>query len=407
MKILIVDDQSAKAEQLAKFISSKWPEIELLNATSATEGFRMLSSVGADIVLLDVVLPLNFGDTASEEGSLWFVKEVRRKIPALSMPFIVGTTQYADSIAKVQEDFRNDLWSIAYVHISDERWAGQIEQAIRIAKSNVARVSLVGRENGETFDIAILTALKSPEYSELVSALGGGGEQIFLSDTGEKWLKFKLKRDDGTDVSILAACVEDMGMTAMASLTTKVAIIGRPKILFLVGIMAGNKSRVGLSDLIIIESTWNFQAGKLTEKGFCPDISPLSCDFLLSRAIGNIIPANFPVQFWQSWSGVKPQQIAKVHPGDVACSPFVVADGKMFVELEDGQKRKILGLEMEAYGCYDAARRLGDMAPSVVCVKSVCDFGDGEKADQHQTYCAALSAAAVVLVIRDSRLKLS
>jgi nucleoside phosphorylase len=73
-----------------------------------------------------------------------------------------------------------------------------------------------------------------------------------------------------------------------------------------------------------------------------------------------------------------------------------VADGKTFSRLEDEQKRKVIGLEMEAFGLYDAVRRLGSIAPEVICVKAVCDFGDGAKNDKYQTYCAALSAAAAV-----------
>ena len=72
---------------------------------------------------------------------------------------------------------------------------------------------------------------------------------------------------------------------------------------------------------------------------------------------------------------------------------------QIFEELES-QKRKVYGLEMEAFGCYDAARRLGDLAPEVVCLKSVCDFGDGEKNDKFQKYCAALSASVCMQIVR-------
>lgn len=62
-----------------------------------------------------------------------------------------------------------------------------------------------------------------------------------------------------------------------------------------------------------------------------------------------------------------------------------------------------VSVQLELYGNgASAVRRLGALAPEVICVKSVCDFGDGAKNDKYQTYCAALSAAAAVSFIRTS-----
>ena len=130
----------------------------------------------------------------------------------------------------------------------------------------------------------MIAALRNPEFSELMSALGGG-EQVSLEETHETWLKCRVKKRNGEVLSVLAASADEMGMTAMASLVTKVCISCRPQRIILVGIMAGNPERVGLSDLIVIESTWNFQVGKLTENGFQPDVKSLSCSFNLANAL--------------------------------------------------------------------------------------------------------------------------
>lgn len=401
MKILIVDDQIEKAERLANIVREVSPRTEILHATNASDGFRSLLEFRPHLVLLDIVLPINLNDNeTNESGSLWFVHEVKRKVSGRPLPFIVGTTQYAESLARVQETFRNNLWSVVYVHESESRWTQQIQQAVRFAESNAERLSFESARTANEADVAVIAALRNPEFSELVSALGGG-VQVSLDETQEIWLKCRLKRADGTDLNVLAASADEMGMTAMASLITKICISCRPKRVILVGIMAGNPERVGLSDLIVIESTWNFQVGKLTENGFQPDVKSLACSYSLANGIMNAIDEKFFLDFWASWSSHdRPQQIAKIHKGDVACSPFVVADGKTFSNLEKEQKRKVLGLEMEAFGLYDAVRRLGTLAPEVLCVKSVCDFGDGVKDDRYQTYCAALSAAAAVKFIR-------
>lgn len=376
------------------------PTASIQHASCASDGFRALAANGAHLVLLDVVLPLNLGETESEEGSIWFVHEVKRKCSSFPMPLVVGTTQFADSLSRVQEIFRNDLWSVILVSEEDPRWSAQIEQAVRFAESNAERLSFQGASAANKVDVAVIAALRNPEFSELMSALGGG-EQVTLEETHESWVKCRVMTRNGKELSVLAASADEMGMTAMASLVTKVCISCRPQRIILVGIMAGNPERVALSDLIVVESTWNFEVGKLTEKGFQPDVRSISCSFNLANGVMAIISESFILDFWKSWHGHdRPQQIAKVHKGDVACSPYVVADGKTFSRLEDEQRRKVVGLEMEAFGLYDAVRRLGTLAPEVICVKSVCDFGDGAKNDKYQTYCAALSAAAAVEVIR-------
>lgn len=402
MKVLIVDDQLSKAEKLARIVQEASPGAEVHHATNATDGFRELYLNGAHLVLLDVVLPLNLGDEANESGSVWFVQEAKRKLSGVPLPFIVGTTQFAESLSKVQETFRNELWSVVHVNAEDESWATQIQHAAHFAASNAERLSFSAGVEANAIDVAVITALRNPEFSELVNALGGG-QQVKIGETQEKWLKCKLRRPDGGEVSVLAASVDEMGMTAMASLVTRLCISSRPKRIILVGIMAGNPERVGLSDLVIVEHSWNFQVGKLTENGFRPDVCSLPCSFTLSNGVMTAVNETFVLDFWSGWrTHDRPREIATVRKGDVACSPFVVADGKTFERLEEGQKRKVLGLEMEAFGLYDAARRLGALAPEVLCVKSVCDFGDGAKNDKYQTYCAALSAAAAVEFIKSS-----
>jgi nucleoside phosphorylase len=404
MKILIVDDQKRKTDDLARIVREVSPQTEILYATTAADGFRILMEHRPHLVLLDIVLPMNSDDKKLNEcSSLWFVQEVKRKVSFPPIPFIVGTTQYAESLAKVQESFRNNLWSVVHVHDSDPRWPEQIVNAVRFAESNAERLSLKSVVKANEVEFAVIAALRNPEFSELVSALGGG-EQLSLEETQETWLKCRLNRADGVQISVLAASADEMGMTAMASMVTRICVTCRPKRVILVGIMAGNPDRVGLSDLVIVESTWNSQVGKLTANGFQPDVKSLPCSFSLANALMAVIDEKFILDFWSSWKGSKrPQQVAKTHKGDVACSPFVVADGKTFSQLENEQKRKVIGLEMEAFGLYDAARRLGALAPEVICIKSVCDFGDGAKNDDFQTYCAALSATAAVAFIRNSK----
>jgi len=398
MKILIIDDQQAKAEKLAKLIGGFGTSIEILHASNAHDGFSFLASGDINLVLLDVVLPLSFGEEPSEAGSLWFVRETHRKLSGPCLPLIVGTTQYAESLIRVQEVFHDYLWSIVHISDQEDRWPRQIQHAVRFAQSNAPKLRLSGNNDRLEIDAAIVTALRLPEFDELVDVLGGG-DPLHLDETNQSWLQCNMTTLNGQNVKILAACADDMGMTAMSSLVTQVSIACKPKVLILVGIMGGNIKHVGLSDLIVIEETWDCRAGKITEEGFSADVKSRTCSFKLANKFLSVVSDEFLLNYWKNWKGERPDRIPRLHKGPVACSPAVIADSKIFTELED-QKRKIFGVEMEAFGCYDAVRRLGDVAPDVVCIKSVCDLGDRAKNDKYHKFCASLSAAAAVNILK-------
>jgi nucleoside phosphorylase len=395
MQILIVEDTDIKARRLAKCIKDLDPAIEVAHSPNAKEGIQRVLHGGIDVVLLDVLLPLDLTTDPSEDGSFWFLRELGRKGIA-KMPLVVGTTQHADSLARAQDIFRDYLWTIVFVTETDSRWQRQLAHVVRFSKSIESKFGL-WTTSSEPVDTAIVTALRIPEFDQVVDALGGG-DQLLIRETNESWLRSGITLKSGRQSTTVAACADEMGMCSMAALVTRICIACRPKKLVLCGIAGGNAARVALTDLIAIEETWDCRAGKITETGLAPDVKVQRCSHKLANAVRTTVTDDFLMKCWKDWSGDKPKQLPSLHFGAVACSPAVVADGKSFAEFED-QKRKVLGVEMEAYGCYDAVHRLGDLAPAVISIKSVCDLGDNNKADRYQRYCAYLSARATVALV--------
>lgn len=400
MKVLLIDDSDAKAETLATCIKECEADASIRRATSAADAFTMLLGGRFDLVLLDVLLPMRAASPPSEDASIWFVREVQRKANSADFPLIVGTTQYAESFAKVQETFRHHLWSVVLVTSEDSRWRAQISYAARFARSKQARASLSSALPGNV-DVALVTALRIPEYEAVVSALGGG-ERLVLQETGENWLRCDVDSGAGQVLTAVAATSDEMGMCAMATLVTRIVVTCRPKVVMLAGIMGGNAARVSISDLVLIEESWDWRAGKITERGFEPDVKVQRCSFKLANSLRASITEDVLSGLRQRWTAPKPRVIPQMYSGAVACSPSVVADCAVFAQME-AQKRKVYGVEMEAFGCYDAAHRLGDVAPAVIAVKSVCDLGDKGKSDEYHSYCAYLAAAACVAALKDAR----
>jgi nucleoside phosphorylase len=400
VKVLIVDDLDSKAHELKLWILNFEQGADVVRVENAHAGFRALTQDKFDLVLLDLVVPLTAGAIPSEEASVWFVKEVQRKVSDQLFPLIVGTTMYADSLGRLALVFGHHLWSIIYVNENDSRWRQQLSYAVRFARSKSADVR-TARSSGEKCDVAVVTALRYPEFTEAVDAFGGG-DQLVVQETSESWLRCNIEHSGGKRFSVVLACADEMGMCAMSALVTRLCLMCAPTYLVLSGIMGGNAARVGISDLVLIEETWDCRAGKLTENGLQPDTKSQRCTFRLANAARAVLDEDALIDIWRNSKGVKPQQFPRLHVGAVACSPAVIAHDEAFSDLEQ-QKRKVLGVEMEAFGCYDAVHRLGNLAPEVLCLKSVCDLGDKSKADEYQRFCAYVAARATVRLLQDPR----
>ncbi|WP_438482568.1 phosphorylase family protein [Oleiharenicola lentus] len=397
MNVLIVEDSDAKYEKLENCVRDYCAPAKIDRAKDAGEGFRKLVGGEYHLMLLDVRLPMAQDTEPTDEASSQLLNEMRRKIVRQKWPTIIGTTQFTESFTNGDIVFGDFLSRVVLVSDTDGRWKQQIQMAIQSITAKVQSASLT--HNCVKADVAIVTALKSPEFEMVTEAFGAPASVIKVQETSEHWLNYTVKTADGREMSVVCACANEMGMCAMASLVTRLVIVSHPKVLILAGIMGGNKERVSLGDLVISEDTWDFRSGKITEQGFQADVKTRACDMRLKRCFENILTETELDRIWRGWPGDKPSTRATLKAGATACSAAVIANDSSFEEMER-QKRKVVGVEMEALGCYDAAYQLGELRPEVLSIKAVCDLGDGAKNDRYQRYCAYLAAQAVLSVIK-------
>lgn len=395
MNVLIVEDTELKAVRLTDCVNASGEKnLAVIRATTAVDAFKALMANSIDLMLLDVRLPMQSGQEPSDDGSVWLLREMNRKLARSRTPLVVGTTQYEESIGQVGGVFSENLWAIAHVTEASDRWRQQVARAVSLTAAKKLTGPLGGGAPG--VNGAIVVALRTPEFDQVFD-LVEDKERFVVDETNEHWVRARISAKDGRRLEMLIACADEMGMCAMSALVTRLCIAIRPEWLILAGIMGGNANRVALGDLIVIDETWDYRAGKITESGFRPDVRSQRASQSLVNVARGIISDQLLQQFWADWKGGKPRTVPRLHVGPVACSPAVISDDKLFEQIEE-QKRKALGVEMEAYGCYDAARRLGSIAPEVVCVKAVCDLGDQQKSDEFQAYCAYLSARVGITV---------
>ncbi len=257
------------------------------------------------------------------------------------------------------------------------------------------------------FDIAILCALRDPELKKVL-------------DTGTTpWLELEPQADDpatyhfgtyvtakGTTLRIVAASPTQMGMTAAAMLTTKMVGRFRPKLVAMVGIAAGVSPKTqGFGDILGPDILIDYGSGKRgTEAGaqvFRPDPHPINLAPILRNRLRDWQMKSGQLSWIRDrWQGAAPNTVLKLHVGPLGSGEAVVAADPVVDEVRE-HWRKLIGIEMEAYGVHFASQEAIHPPPMFLCLKSICDFADAEKKDDWQHYAAYTAAQLCQLFVTE------
>ena len=247
----------------------------------------------------------------------------------------------------------------------------------------------------ERFDVAVLCALRKPELEKVIRSGTWTQLPASLEDSNTyhagTWVTRK-----GSEVTVVAASPAQMGMPATAVLATKMILRFRPKLLAVVGIAAGIKRHEqGFGDILAPDYTFDYGAGKITTHDgklhFSPDPNPAE---LLPRLRNRLkdwsSERRYLDEIYKGWPAQKPNTVLQLHVGPMASGAAVLGTNEPITEIRNNW-RKLIGVEMEAYGAHLACREATNPQPAFLCMKSVCDFAI-EKTDDWQDYAAYTSA---------------
>ena len=93
-----------------------------------------------------------------------------------------------------------------------------------------------------------------------------------------------------------------------------------------------------------------------------------------------------------------PENVLRMRIGPIASGAAVLADPEVASSVID-QHRKLLGIEMESYGVMLAAQESSLPVPKAFSLKSVSDFGEPDKNDDHHQYACYTSATALKIFV--------
>lgn len=396
LRILVVDDNQNKIRAVRALIEVI-PEVTFFEtATNIIAAKKTMSENHFDLLILDLGLPIRDGDDANPENGVNFLDDIN-KIKRLIKPFhIIGFSAVDDYIDKFKRSFEDELWALIKYEENSTNWERQIKNKINYLIRS--KMDLQNPSNfGYQYDVAIITALRSPELDSVLN-LDAHWESFNLDNDSTEYHKGIIQSGD-RKIKVISACAPQMGMVASSTLTHKIITNFRPKYITMVGIAGGVKGIGNLGDILVADISFDSGSGKIkTDKEgnikFEPDFRSIDLDPDLKelfisckgkREYLNEIKAQWPIK--------DITYELNIHIGPFASGSGVVENKKVIEEIK-GHSRKLIGIDMETYGVFYAAKNCSRPKPiAVFSIKSISDFGDPDKDDKFQPYAAFTSAS--------------
>lgn len=396
LNIIVVEDNAAKRDKIIKLITSSIdiPETSIDSASDIKCAKRLIYKKAYDFMILDLVLPIDEDDEPNPTNGINFLKDIHSNPQIKPITHIVGLTGFSEHFETYRSEFENRLWQLIDYKAEEIDWQEKLKNLLfHLIK---VRTEFLQRENLDyDFDIAIITALQTPEL-EQVLALNGGWEELTYGNDATVYYKGVFK-NESKSFKVIATSSPQMGMVACSTVCMKLIHHFRPKYIFMPGIAAGVKGVVNFGDILVADQTYDGTNGKITtmdngERGFSPNPTPLTLDSDLRERVRTYESrAQYFFDLKSRWNGNKPSTELKLKIGPIVSVPYVIQNEEELVSLKDHQ-RKLIGLEMEIFGVFYSANNGFNPKPKAMAIKSVCDFGDKEKADNYQKYAAFTSA---------------
>jgi nucleoside phosphorylase len=256
--------------------------------------------------------------------------------------------------------------------------------------------------NSHPVDLAIICALEE----ELNAVLNMGNiqenewKELEVENSNSLFFKTQLETASDKSLSVIAAkkAGQEMGSIVSASLTTEIIHRFQPKIVLLVGIAAGTKSNErNIGDILIAKQVVDYDSGKLTAETYQRNSDSIDSNIAhLFNKPNNYNNSLTTIHkraqrlYSSEMNNLSVGQI-KIHSGKLLCGNKVISSNDMIQELKNIQ-RQFIGLEMESYGVYYAAKNASKNNPHFLCIKSISDFADDQKDDSGRSIAKFIAA---------------
>lgn len=404
MIIAVIDDSREKRSEIVRVIQDAGGgSVEIREAASKVGARRLMQSETFDLAVIDIALPELDDGEPELDGGIKLLEEVIGTARFRMPKQVIGLTALEDVYEGAAAKFGGELWSVIRYDRSSYEWSEQLAAKIR----HIIRIGSISNETALDYDIGIVVALKSPELDAVLD-LPWSWSPAESDGDPTNYYSGQFKRLDGTFGRAILARTGQMGMPAATALTTKLGMTFRPRCIAMVGICAGNKDETTLGDVVAANPTWDYGSGKYVtrdeEEVFEPAPYPLA---LSTRVRGILEPfegeSDALTALRSEFKGAAPSNVPRLHMGPFASGAAVIARAAMVEEVLS-QHRKLLAIDMEAYGVATAANELPLPVRDFLVLKGVSDYADEDKGESQRAYAAYMSARFLAFLCTNQRL---
>lgn len=408
IKVLIIDDTDTKINRIKSVVidNCSIPEENIDIAKSTNAGRKLLGTNDYDLLLLDLVLPLNDDEEPDAEEGPKFIDEIytndRINIPNQ----IIGLTQHEDCYSELKERFEDKVWYLLKYGHSKNDWITKLQnKIIHLKKTKESLLKSILDQ--DKYDIGIICALPE-EFVQFKEAFNKSDlQKISIQEAPFDLYAGSINTGLGNSYKIIATCVGKPGMSATSILATTMYNIFKVDYLFMTGFCAGFESPdVTFGDIVVAESIQDYSVGKIKddETGnlkLLKELHQIPANYELAGKMSTFISEETNVA--KINSALRKQNLltgsnnVKALLGPTVCGAFVVTSETLMNELK-ADSRKLKSLDMEGFGLYLAAHILGKKC---LWIKSIADFANSSKGDEYHNLCSYGSASFLYHFIKE------
>lgn len=397
INILIMDDGTEKVNRIQSVLTGMCmvPSKNIEVARSLNSGRRKLTEKFYDLLILDLVLPVNDDEEVEPKKSEGFIDELYR-IGRLKKPiYVIGLSQYEERVTANHRVFDSKLWKLIHYDLKKNDWEQVLQNAVESILSTKKEL-LNSIKNQNRYDIGIICAL-SEEFEQMKIASGLNWKKVNVEGFSNDFYATEMRTELGHTLRIIAARNNMAGMQAASVMASCMYSLFYIHTIFMTGICAGFKKSkddtIDFGDIFIAESEYDYGSGKLDDTDeLKKEYKGIECDFDLKTKMNTFIEEKHPENLIntaleaKNLNLIRKNPIIHFRPG--ACGSYVVANQEFMNKLIE-TNRKLRGLDMEGYGLYMAAHMLGKKS---LMIKSISDFADSDKGDSYHKMCSYSSA---------------
>lgn len=409
IKILIIDDIEQKVSAIFSVIvencSISKEHIDI--ARSINSGRKLLCKNDYDLLVLDLVLPMNDGEEPDHEEGPKFIDELYTNEQINIPNQIIGLTQHQEEYEGLKKRFEDKVWSLLKYEQSKNDWKTRLQnKVIHLRKNKESIFKSVLEQN--KFHIGIVCALPE-EFSQLKEAFNKTEwKKENNLDHPFDLFSCTIITGYGNSLKIIAGCVGKPGMVATSILSTSLYNLYKIDYLFMTGFCAGfDSDDLVFGDIVISESVQDYSVGKIIEDetgsiNLLKEIHQIPANYELMSKLNTFISTDENIDKVNraliKVNLLDGRNAIKALSGPTVCGPFVVTSETLMADLKK-DSRKLKSLDMEGFGLYLTSHILNKKC---LWIKAVADFANSGKGDQYHDRCSYASAIFLYHFIKES-----